>query len=228
MSPPIKSFACTNPLLAEYAFSCFHPEDDSLTEIRTRAALEKLPNIHVGSMDGLHLEILIRSIGAKKVIEIGSLAGYSGLCIARAIPDDGQLHCFEFFEKNCRVSMETFSRNGVAHKVTMHQGEALAHLPEIEPLAPFDAVFIDADKANYPNYLTWAAKHLRVGGLLIADNTFAWGLVLQKDFETESQRKDAEGVDLFNRSVANSPNWRATILPTGEGLTLAVKISNTP
>ncbi|MEN9825711.1 MAG: hypothetical protein RI953_1456 [Pseudomonadota bacterium] len=226
MSPPIKSFACTNPLLAEYAFNCFHPEDENLAEIRTRAAHEKLPNIHVGGMDGLHLEVLIRSVGARKVVEIGSLAGYSGLCIARAIPDDGHLHCFEFFEKNCRVSSETFSRNGVSQKVTIHPGDAVSNLPRIENLGPFDAVFIDADKANYPNYLAWAEKNLRVGGLLIADNTFAWGLVLQNTFDTESQRKDAEGVDLFNRSVANSPLWRATILPTGEGLTLAVKISN--
>ncbi|MFZ9520247.1 MAG: O-methyltransferase [Silvanigrellaceae bacterium] len=226
MSPPIKSFACTNPLLAEYAFNRFNPEDRSLTEIRERAAKEKLPNIHVGSMDGLHLEVLIRSMGARKVVEIGSLAGYSGLCIARALPEDGQLHCFELFEKNCRVTAETFARNGVSHKATIHQGDALANLSKVEHLAPFDVVFIDADKSNYPHYLAWAGKNLRVGGTLIADNTFAWGLVLQDKFDTESQRKDAESVDQFNSSVANSPCWRATILPTGEGLTLAVKISD--
>lgn len=224
MSPPIKSYACTNPLLAEYVYNCFQPEDAPLKEIRIRAQQEKLPNIHVGIMDGLHLEILIRAIGAQKVVEIGSLAGYSGVCIARALPEHGHLHTFEFYEKNARVCAETFAKNGVAHKITIHQGAALDNLPNIEALGPFDAIFIDADKSNYPHYLRWAEKNLRVGGTLIADNTFAWGLVLQKEFDTEAQRKDAEGVDQFNRGVAQSPLWRATMWPTGEGLTMAVKV----
>lgn len=225
MSPPIKSFACLNPLLAEYAFDCFQPEDKNLSEIRERAVQEKLPNIHVGAMDGLHLEILIRASGAKKVVEIGSLAGYSGVCIARALPPDGHLHTFEFYEKNARICAETFEQNNLSQKVTIHQGPALDNLPNIESKGPFDFIFIDADKSNYPNYLAWAEKNLRIGGTLVADNTFAWGLVLQSEFDTDSQRKDAECVRIFNHTVAHSQRWRATIWPTGEGLTMAVKIS---
>ncbi|NBO36965.1 O-methyltransferase [bacterium] len=226
MSPPVKSFACNNLQLAQYAIDCFHPEDEILSEIRTRAVQEKLPNIHVGSMDGLHLEILIRAISAKRVIEIGSLAGYSGVCIARALPSDGELHTFELHEKNARVCADSFTHAGVGAKVTIHQGQALEKLADVEHLAPFDAMFIDADKSNYPNYLTWAEKLLRVGGTLIADNTFAWGLVLQATFDTDSQRRDAEGVRTFNHQVAHSSKWRATMLPTGEGLTVAVKVSD--
>lgn len=225
MSPPIKSFACTNPQLTDYVYECFQPESENTREIRERAAREKLPNIHVGAMDGLHLEILIRAIGAKKVVEIGSLAGYSGLCIARALPEDGHLHTFEFYEKNARVCAETFAKNNVADKITIHQGPALDNLSKIEHLGPFDAIFIDADKSNYPHYLSWAEKNLRIGGTLIADNTFAWGLVLQKEFDTEAQRVDAESVRAFNQRVASSPHWRATIWPTGEGLTMAVRMS---
>jgi caffeoyl-CoA O-methyltransferase len=225
MSPPVKSYACTNPLLAEYVFACFQPEDSQKQNIRERALREKLPNIHIGAMDGLHLEILLRSSGAKKVVEIGSLAGYSGLCIARALPPDGQLYTFEFYEKNSEMCLETFRQNNLSEKVTVIQGPALENLQRIEKLGPFDAIFIDADKANYPEYLNWAEKNLRVGGTLLADNTFAWGLVLQTEFDTDSQRKDAEGVDTLNRKLANSPRWRATLLPTGEGLTMAVKIS---
>lgn len=226
MSQPIKSFACTQPELAQYAFDCFKPEDAHLTAIRKRAAAEKLPNIHVGAMDGLHLEILVRMSGAKKVIEIGSLAGYSGLCIARALPPDGQLHLIELHEKNARACEETFAQNGMNKKVKIHRGEALKRLPELETEGPFDLIFIDADKANYPKYLEWAEQHLRVGGTVIADNTFAWGLVLQTEFDTEAQRSDATGIQAFNQRVASSPHWRATILPTGEGLTVAVKLSD--
>jgi caffeoyl-CoA O-methyltransferase len=225
MSPPVKSYACTNPLLAEYVYACFQPEDEHKQEIRDRAVREKLPNIHVGAMDGLHLEVLIRATGAKKVVEIGSLAGYSGLCIARALPEDGHLYTFEFYEKNASICQETFTRNNLADKVTVLQGPALENLSKIEHLAPFDAIFVDADKSNYPEYLAWAEKHLRIGGTLLADNTFAWGLVLQKTFDTESQRHDAAGVDALNRRVANNPNWRATLWPTGEGLTMAVRLA---
>ncbi|MEN9529826.1 MAG: hypothetical protein RI932_1699 [Pseudomonadota bacterium] len=225
MSAPIKSFACDNLELAQYAHDCFHPADPILEEIRIRAAQEKLPNIHVGRMDGLHLEILVRASGAKKAVEIGSLAGYSGVCIARALPAEGHLHAFELHEKNARVCAESFQRAGCSSKITIHQGVALENLQHIENQAPFDLVFLDADKHNYPAYLAWAEKHLRIGGTIIADNTFAWGLILQNTFDTESQRRDAEGVRRFNSEVANNPKWRATILPTGEGLTVAVKVA---
>ncbi|MBM3381173.1 MAG: O-methyltransferase [Betaproteobacteria bacterium] len=226
MSAPIKSFACTIPELAQYAHDCFQPEDLILAEIRERAVQEKLPNIHVGRMDGLHLEVLVRATGAKKAVEIGSLAGYSGVCIARALPPDGHLHAFELYEKNARVCAETFQRAGYSSKITIHQGVALENLKHIENQGPFDLIFLDADKHNYPAYLSWAEQHLRVGGTLIADNTFAWGLILQNTFDTESQRRDAEGVLQFNAKVAKNAIWRATILPTGEGLTVAVKIAS--
>lgn len=226
MSAPIKSFACTQPELAQYALDCFKPEDSILAEIRERAQHEKLPNIHVGRMDGLHLEVLIRAMGAKKVVEIGSLAGYSGVCIARALPSEGHLHAIELYEKNARVCAESFRKAGCTSKITIHQGHALEKLSEVEKYGPFDVVFLDADKNNYPAYLAWAEKNLRIGGTLIADNTFAWGLILQSSFDTESQRRDAEGVRQLNATVANSSKWRGTILPTGEGLTLAVKIAD--
>lgn len=225
MSPPIKSFACSQPELAQYAYDCFQPEDSLLAETRERAAQEGLPNIHVGSMDGLHLEVLVRAIGAKRAVEIGTLAGYSGICIARALPEDGHLHTFEMYEKNAVISRLSFQKAGLEKKVTIHQGKALDNLPHIESEGPFDVVFIDADKFNYPQYLKWAEKNLRTGGVVIADNTFAWGLVLQSEFETEAQRKDAEGVREFNSAVAGHGKWRATLLPTGEGLTLAVKVA---
>ncbi|MEN9809053.1 MAG: hypothetical protein RLZZ488_620 [Pseudomonadota bacterium] len=225
MSPPVKSYACTNPLLGEYVYNCFQPEDENLAEVRRRAAQLKLPNIHVGAMDGLHLEVILRATGARKVVEIGALAGYSGLCIARALPADGHLYTFEYYEKNAAVCIETFAKNNVSDKVTVIQGPALSNLALVEQHGPFDAMFIDADKSNYPEYLDWAEKNLRIGGTLIADNTFAWGLILQSEFDTEAQRNDANAVLLFNKRVAESPRWRATLLPTGEGLTLAVRVS---
>lgn len=226
MSQPIKSFACTQPELAQYALDCFKPEDSHLAAIRKKAEVAKLPNIHVGAMDGLHLEVLVRMSGAKKVVEIGSLAGYSGVCIARALPPDGQLHMIELHEKNAQACRETIAQNNLSERVTVHQGDALKCLPELQKLGPFDLIFIDADKANYPQYLDWAEKHLRVGGSVVADNTFAWGLVLQNEFDTEAQRNDATGIKVFNQRVASSAHWRATILPTGEGLTIAVKLSD--
>src|SRR5262245_51115962 len=111
-SPEEKGFGQGSPALARWAERVFHPEDEVLREIRSRAIAEGLPAIAVGKMDGLHLETIARSIGARCAVEIGTLGGYSGVCLLRGMPD-GQLDTFELEPKNAAIAAESFKRAGV-------------------------------------------------------------------------------------------------------------------
>ncbi len=207
-----------------YLEKTFAPEDAVLAEIRERSHAKRLPGIQVGPMDALHLEVLVRMSGAKKAVEIGTLGGYSGTAIARAIGETGRLYTFEYEAKHAAVARESFEKAGVASRVELFQGPAIENLPRINSKGPFDLVFIDADKENYPNYLTWAAEHLRIGGTVIGDNTLAWGMIDDQDFSSAEEEKRVRGLQRFNFELARGGRFRSTLLPTGEGLTVGVKV----
>jgi caffeoyl-CoA O-methyltransferase len=204
--------------LVRYLNRTFHPEDAVLKEIRERSLKAGLPEIQLGSMDALHLEVLARAVGAKKAVEIGTLGGYSGTAIARGLGKGGRLHTFELERKHAEVALESFQKAGVIDRVMVHVGPALERLPEIEHEEPFDLVFIDADKESYPAYLAWAAHHLKIGGLVLGDNTFAFGEIV------DGRSAGAEALREFNKELAQGGRFRSTLLPTGEGLTMGVKI----
>ena len=166
-SPEEKAFGQGDPALWRWAEEVFRPEDEVLHEIRERSIREGLPAIAVGRFDGLHLEVITRAFGALKAVEIGTLGGYSGVCLLRGMGTHGVLHTFEYSEKHARVAAESFRKAGVASRVHIHLGKALETLPEIEAEAPFDLVFIDADKVSYPAYLAWAADHVRYVVVLV-------------------------------------------------------------
>lgn len=219
-----KSFGQNDPKILRYFEETFAPEDTVLHEIRARAEQAGLPPIHVGESDGLHLEVLTRAMGARRVVEIGTLAGYSGVCLLRGMPAGGVLYTFEYEPKHAEVARETFARTGLSHQVRLHVGPALENLRKIEAEGPFDLVFIDADKVSYPQYLAWAARNLRVGGSVLADNTFAWGMIADQRFDDPEDEAAAKALREFNGHAARGRVFRSTILPTGEGLTLAVKV----
>jgi caffeoyl-CoA O-methyltransferase len=222
-SPEDKGFGQGDPVLARWAEKTFRPEDAVLAEIRARSVREGLPAIAVGRFDGLHLSVLARMVGARKAVEIGTLGGYSGVCLLRGMAEDGVLHSFEISEKHAEVARDSFRKAGFAKRAKVHVGPALEKLREIESEGPFDVCFIDADKVSYPAYLAWAAEHLRVGGAVLGDNAFGWGGVAREDFAG----KDREGVlalRRFNEELARSGRFHATMIPTEEGLALGVKI----
>ncbi|MBL7714869.1 MAG: O-methyltransferase [Bdellovibrionales bacterium] len=217
------------PLLIEYFEKVFllqDPKRNSLQEIRNRSDGLGLRPIHVAESDGLHLEILTRSMGAKKIVEIGTLAGYSGACLLRGAGPDAKLWTFEYHPHHADAAWETFRKQGVDRQVTLKVGAALENLPSIQSEGPFDLVFIDADKVNYPKYFDWAVQNLRVGGSILADNTFAWGMIADTKFESQEDEEAVQALREYNEKAANDPRVRSTLLPTGEGLTLSVKLCN--
>ena len=204
--------------LGRYLARVFHPEDPVLKEARERSLKAGLPEIQLGPMDALHLEVLARAAGARNAVEIGTLGGYSGIALARALGKGGRLHTFELDPKHAEVARESFRKAGVLDRVRIHVGPALERLPDCEDDAPFDLVFIDADKESYPAYLAWAAHHLRVGGVVLGDNAFAFGEIV------DGRGAGPAAMREFNEELAQGGRFRATMIPTGEGLVLGVKI----
>lgn len=222
-SPPVKGFGQGSPELAAWAERVLEPEDGVLREIRERSAAAGLPGIQVGKLDGLHLELLARAAAARRAVEIGTLGGYSGVCLLRGMGPQSFLHTFEKDPHHAAVARESFARAGLADRVRVHVGRALERLREVEGEGPFDLVFVDADKGGYPAYLAWAEVHLRVGGLLLADNTFGFGHVHDPSGAGEDAPAMAP-LRAFSERLARSGRFRATILPTAEGLSVGVKI----
>ena len=218
-SPLIKSFGCADPELAAYTERTFAPEDEQLAEIRKRSTAAGLPAIQVGALDGLHLEVLARACGVKKAVEIGTLGGYSGVCMLRGMPDDGKLWTCEIDPGHAEVARESFRRAGYGGRAEVVVGPALHTLGAIAAHGPFDLVFIDADKENYPGYLDWAAEHLRVGGTVLGDNAFLFGEVVQ-----EPTTPRIVAMRAFHQKLVRGGRFRSTMIPTGEGLSLGVKV----
>jgi caffeoyl-CoA O-methyltransferase len=222
-SPPVKAFGQGDAALAAWAESVYRPEDEVLREIRERSAAAGLPPVQVGRFDALHLEVIARAARARRAVEIGTLGGYSGVALLRGMGDDGLLHTLELEPRHAEVARVSFERAGLALRVRIHVGRAAELLRTLEAEGPFDLVFVDADKVGYPAYLAWAEEHLRVGGVLLADNTFGFGHVHEERPRGESAEAMA-ALRAFSERLAGGGRFRATMLPTAEGLSLGVKV----
>jgi predicted O-methyltransferase YrrM len=205
--------------LAKYVAGLFAREDDALRAIRLEHKTYDIPEISVSPDEGAILHLLVRSVGARRVLEVGTLGGYSGVWLARALPPGGRLVTIEGSEKHAAFARRSFDRAGVADRVDLRVGDALDVLTELS--GPFDAVFLDADKAPLPGYFQEADRLLRPGGLLLCDNTFMEGGVA----DPEAQGGDVLGMRQFNALVANDRRYASAVIPVRDGLLVALKRS---
>jgi caffeoyl-CoA O-methyltransferase len=217
-----KPFGNEQPDLAAYVARVYDPEDEVLREIRTRSARAGLPDIQLAALDARHLEVLARAAGARRAVEIGTLGGYSGVSILRGMHEDGMLDTVEVEPRHAEVARESFRLAGFACRARIHVGSGARVLPDLAREGPFDLCFIDADKEGYPDYLRWAADHLRVGGLAILDNAFHFGHLPEP-----ARGELAAAITAMREThqlLARGGRFRATVLPTGEGLAVGVKL----
>jgi len=204
-----------------YVTELFAAEDPILSKIRARHAAENLPTINVSPEEGKLLHLLLLTIGATNVLEIGSLGGYSGVWLARALPPTGTLITIEKDPRHARIAREAFAAAGLSHNVQLIEGAALDVLPTLSP--GFDAVFIDADKEPLPQYFDWGMRLLRRGGLLLCDNAFFHGAAV----DPSDRSGPALGVRAFNDLAARDPRLVATIIPVRDGLVVGLKVRET-
>jgi len=186
---------------------------DSVLEAALKAnAAADLPSIDVSPAQGKLLTLIARMAGARKALEIGTLGGYSTICIARALPREGRLLSIEYNDKHAQVARANIARAGLADRVEVRAGAALNILPKIEAegLGPFDFVFIDADKSNNANYLSWAMRLSRPGIAIVVDNVVRDGRIA----DAASRDPDVIGTRRMFEMIAREPRLQATAIQT--------------
>jgi predicted O-methyltransferase YrrM len=196
----------------EYLNAALLSADPILEAARAANAKAGLPDIAVAPNQGKLLYLLARIQGARNILEIGTLGGYSTIWLARALPPDGHLTTLEADPKHAELARANLIRAGFAEIVDLRLGKALDTLPELaaEGSEPFDLVFIDADKANMPGYFTWAIRLSRPGALLIFDNVIRDGRVI----DAGSNDPNIQGVRRLNEMLAAEPRVSATCIQT--------------
>ncbi|MCZ0937818.1 MAG: O-methyltransferase [Caldilineaceae bacterium] len=203
----------------EFLRGLFHSDDADLSRLQAEAKSAGLPSISIGPEQGKFLQLLMQLTGAKKVLEIGVLGGYSGTWIARALPEGGKLIGLELEQKHADFARRQWQRMGLADKVEVRVGPALETLPGLADEAPFDLVFIDADKGNYPDYLDYAVRYSRPGTVILGDNVSMGGSVV----DPERQDSDwVQGMRSFARTLGQDERLLSTVVPYSDGLAMAV------
>jgi predicted O-methyltransferase YrrM len=188
------------------------PSDPALEAALRDSESAGLPRINVSPAQGKFLHLLARAVGARRILEIGTLGGYSAIWLARALPAGGRLITLEAEAKHAEIARSNIARAGLSGVVEVRLGRAVETLPRLvsEGQGPFDFVFIDADKSGYVDYFGWALKLSRRGSLIIADNIIRKGAVL----DPQSTDERVQGVRRFNKLLAAEPRVSATAIQT--------------
>jgi predicted O-methyltransferase YrrM len=204
------------------------PPDNMLDAALRANEQAGLPQIDVTRLQGKFLEFLVRISGARHILEIGTLGGYSTIWLARALPGDGRIVSLELDPHHAEVARANLENAGVLDCVDLIVGPAIDTLPTLRNsvAAPFDLIFIDADKESYPQYLHWALKLSRPGTVIVADNVVREGKVIQADIDDPN----VQGVRRFTELLAAEPRLSATVLQTVgvkgyDGFALAVVLT---
>ncbi len=215
--------------LLDYSRNLFAPEDENLCAMTAAAKEFGMPvGWQITPDVGRLFQILCRGIGAKRVVEFGTLAGHSALWFARSLPDDGKVISIELRPDYAEFARAQLAKAGVASKVDVRVGGGLQSLPDLTAEVratrqPFDAIFLDADKAHYPEFLDWAVTVLRPGGLLLADNVLragSWNGQTLLDPASDDPRILAMRV--FNRRLAEHAQFLSLIVPMRAGVAVAL------
>lgn len=201
--------------IGDYAVDVFGQYDDHLAGLMSRAVEAGLPPIAVSADVGRLLKILVSMTDGKLAIELGTLAGYSGIWIARGMAEDGKLITVEYQDDHADFAQSEFERAGVADKVEIVRGRALEVLPGISERvgeSSVDFAFIDAEKSEYLDYLRLLKPLIKSGGMLVADNVYGTGA---------GWIDEGHGTDEFNRAIAADPGFDAVATPMREGVLIA-------
>ncbi len=193
----------------DYVEDLFAPQDAALEAALRESQRAGLPEIQISPNEGKLLQLLAEMVGARRILEIGTLGGYSAINLARAMAEKGTLISLEIDERHAEVARENIERASLGEKVEIRVGDArelLAQLAENDE-GPFDLVFIDADKEGYPEYLEWSMRLSRPGSLILADNTIRGGSVLDPRDESARATRD------FNAKIASDPRLSAIVVP---------------
>jgi caffeoyl-CoA O-methyltransferase len=196
-------------------------QDDVLRRLEAET-VERFPDwavMQIAADQGAFIELLVRAIGARRALEVGTFTGYSAICIARALPEGGELVACELREEYAQIARAWFAEAGVADRIDLRVGPALDTLRSLPPEEGFEFAFIDADKSGYPDYYEESLARLRPGGLMMLDNMLLGGRVLEPAGDDES----AQAIVPLNERIARDERVDISMLGIADGVTLARK-----
>ena len=201
-----------------------HGARETALQRELRRVTQRMPraSMQIGAEQGALLQVLVRAMGARRCLEIGTFTGYSALAVALALPRDGRIVCCDVSEEWTAIARRTWKRAGVAGKIDLRIAPALETLDALlrrGKAGKFDFAFIDADKANYANYYERCLKLVRRGGLIAADNTLWGGSVV----DPLNKTVDARAIRAFNRKLLRDRRVDIALVPVGDGMTLALR-----
>ena len=207
-------------VLNDYLLAHTRPADEvQRSLIDATQALGDISGMQIAIDQGNLLTLLVRIVGARRVVEVGTFTGYSALCLARGLADDGHLLCCDVSEEWTAIGREHWDRAGVGDKIELRIGPGADTLAALPAEPQFDLAFVDADKPSYVRYVDELVPRLRAGGLLLIDNVLWSGNVVNAEMTDDN----TEAIRRCNDHVAAHPELESLILPIGDGLTLARK-----
>jgi len=207
----------------DYIRKLYAPQDALLASIDETLKRMNI-HMHLAPDEAKLLQMLIKLHKVKTIVEVGTLAGYSAIWMARILPEDGHIDTIGKDKNHNAMAKHFFDQSEVKHKITLLEGDAHEMLPTLNGKAPFDMIFIDADKISYPNYLDWAETHVRKDGLIVADNTLLFDTIGLDAPPPDMAPTTWHNMRAFNARLANPANYFSTMIATPEGMTVAVKL----
>jgi caffeoyl-CoA O-methyltransferase len=216
-----RSFLLTEQL-GDYVRASSEPPDDVVADLLAETAAladrgEVPPTFQIPPEQGSFMRLLTRALGVRQAIEIGTFTGFSALCVARGLPDDGRLVCLDRNDEWTAIARRYWDRAGVADRIELRLGDAHEALRALSPEPTFDLAFVDADKAGYADYVDQLHPRMVDDGLVLLDNTLRTGKVL------DPQDDDSRAIVQLNAALATDARWETVLLPVSDGLTFLRK-----
>jgi len=214
----MKGTPITEPIY-EYMVRLFPAEDTLLHDLKEEAKAAEIPEIQISPEQGAFMQVLLQGMGARRVLEVGTLGGYSAIIMARALPEDGKVTTIERDPFRAEFARQQARKAGLEGKIEVLVGAGADVLErELAGSGPYDFAFIDADKPSYVRYLELIYPMMRKGGLIAGDNAVAWGRIADEDTDDP----DVRGMQAFNSAMAGHPGLQAAIVPIGDGMCIGV------
>jgi len=205
----------------EYVVAKFSAEDEFLKQLKIDATADGIPEICIAPDQGRFIQFLLQSINAKYVLEIGSLAGYSAITMARVLQPGGKLIALEIFKKNAEFIENQVAKAGLSDVIEVVCDDAVNFLKNYKPDFQFDFVFIDADKKSYSKYLELCTPMIRKGGIICGDNALGFGHIAEK--EPKSEPGNVKAIQRFNDLLSNHQEYFSTLVTMGDGMAMGIK-----
>ena len=211
-----------SPEIGDYTAAHSTPADALVGELRvaTETVAGRMAMMQIGDDQAVFMEVLARAMGARRAVEVGTFTGYSALAVARGMGPEGRLLCCDVSEEWTAVARTHWELAGVSDRIELRLGAALDTLRSLPDEPTFDLAFVDADKTGYPEYYDELVPRLRVGGLLLADNTLQQGRVVDPAADDES----VLAIRAFNDKVVTDERVACVLLPLGDGVTVIQKV----